>query len=229
MKYKNVREGIFVERPNRFVAKVIVDGVEETVHVKTSGRCEELLLEGCTVLLEESDNEKRKTKYDLIGVYKDGFGLINIDGQVPGKLFREWLELDNGFFPPIEYLNEEFEYENGDFDYYFEQGERKIFIEVRGVNIERLGNGYFPEGPTAKEAEVVEQLCVANKEGYECYMVFIIPMRGVEIVMPNKEVDRIYRDAMVKAIREGVKYLFFACNVSENEITLSHAKLIDHL
>ncbi|MBR6345554.1 MAG: DNA/RNA nuclease SfsA, partial [Lachnospiraceae bacterium] len=120
MRYSKTREAVFVKRPNRFVAVVEIDGVEETVHVNNTGRCEELLVPGCRVILSESDNEKRKTKYDLVAVYKDKIGIVNIDSLAPNVVIKEWLERGNEYFPSIDYLKPECNYDKSRFDFYME-------------------------------------------------------------------------------------------------------------
>ena len=82
MKYKNIKEARFISRPNRFIAKVDIDGEEVTVHVKNTGRCRELLVPGCRVFLERAENPERKTPYDLIAVEK-----VREDGKA---LLKEW-------------------------------------------------------------------------------------------------------------------------------------------
>ena len=91
MKYKKVVEGRFISRPNRFIAYVEIDGKAETVHVKNTGRCKELLTDNATVYLSVSDNPARKTKYDLIAV-KKGELLINMDSQIPNDVCESGLK-----------------------------------------------------------------------------------------------------------------------------------------
>ena len=92
MRYQNTARGIFIDRPNRFIAHVEVDGHTETVHVKNTGRCRELLLPGAEVWLTAPGTEGRKTKYDLTTVKKSNGIMINIDSQAPNTVVREWLE-----------------------------------------------------------------------------------------------------------------------------------------
>lgn len=68
MQYSDIHKAVFLERPNRFIAHCTVDGRLETVHVKNTGRCRELLMPGATVYLEKSSNPNRKTAYDLVTV-----------------------------------------------------------------------------------------------------------------------------------------------------------------
>ena len=143
MKYEHITYGKFDSRPNRFIARVLVDGRLETVHVKNTGRCRELLFPGVDVILEVSDNPKRKTKYDLIGVYKENSGWVNIDSQAPNKVVMEWLEQQE-----YTYIKPEYTYGDSRIDFYMEKGEEKFLMEVKGCTLEVDGIGYFPDAPT---------------------------------------------------------------------------------
>ena len=127
MKYREIADGIFVDRPNRFIAHVGVNGAVETVHVKNTGRCKELLLPGTAVRLEVSDNPKRKTKYDLVAVHKQGLGWVNMDSQAPNKVVGEWLAKQG-----YDYIKPEFTYGKSRIDFYMEKGEQKYLLEVKG-------------------------------------------------------------------------------------------------
>lgn len=150
MKYRYTIKARFVSRPNRFVAKVELDGQCETVHVKNTGRCKELLLPGAEVILAASDNLQRKTKYDLIAVKKETLGWVNIDSQAPNKVVREWLESCPDIFPDMTYIKPEYVFGDSRIDFYIKCGERKILMEVKGCTLEIDGVGYFPDAPTER-------------------------------------------------------------------------------
>ena len=154
MKYQNTIKGRFLERPNRFIAYVDVEGNTETVHVKNTGRCKELLLPGREVVLEISDNPNRKTKYDLIAVYKKGLGWVNIDSQAPNAVVKEWLESDQSGFEGITFLKPEYNFGNSRVDFYLECGQRKILMEVKGCTLEIDKIGYFPDAPTERGVNI---------------------------------------------------------------------------
>ena len=92
MKYCDIYQGRFVDRPNRFIAHIEIEGKRETVHVKNTGRCRELLRQGAAVYVQDNRKPERKTRWDLIAV-KKGDRLINMDSQVPNKIVKEWLEV----------------------------------------------------------------------------------------------------------------------------------------
>ena len=148
MRYPNVTPAVFLARPNRFVAQVLLDGEERTVHVKNTGRCRELLVPGARVWLTRSPNPHRKTAYDLIAVEK-GARLINMDAQAPNQVFREWAEA-GGFLPGLTLLKAEQTHGDSRFDFYWEAGARKGFVEVKGVTLEEGGAVYFPDAPTQR-------------------------------------------------------------------------------
>ena len=123
MQYGQVVTGCFLERPNRFIARVEVDGEEKVCHVKNTGRCRELLTPRAKVILAKGENPNRKTEYDLVAVYK-GERLINLDSQAPNAVFGEWVR-QSGYFPNLTLVKPEYTYRNSRFDYYLEAGDRK--------------------------------------------------------------------------------------------------------
>lgn len=168
MRYEKITKGKFIRRPNRFKAYVELNGEEELVHVKNTGRCAELLKAGATVYVQKSDKEERKTKWDLIAVEK-GQRMINMDSQIPNRVVKEWLEKEN-LFENITCIRPEYTYGNSRFDLYVEAGERKIFIEVKGVTLEEDGVVRFPDAPSERAVKHVEELQKAVKDGYEAYV-----------------------------------------------------------
>lgn len=220
MEYKNTVKGIFKNRPNRFIANVIINGKEETVHVKNTGRCKELLIDGVTVILEESDNTNRKTKYSLISVYK-GEKLINMDSQSPNSVFAEALidgEIEQ--IGSVDFLKREVKYNNSRFDIYYEKNNKKGFIEVKGVTLEENGVVMFPDAPTERGTKHILELIEAKKEGYDVGIAFVVQMKDVKYFTPNKERDKKFYDALYKAYKEGVNIYVYDCIVTENSITL---------
>lgn len=211
MKYKNIIHGIFESRPNRFVAHVWIEGRLETVHVKNTGRCRELLIPGCDVILEISDNPNRKTKYDLICVYKAGFGWINMDSQAPNKVAMEWLKRHD-----YSYIKPEYKYGNSRVDFYMEKGPEKYLMEVKGCTLEIDGVGYFPDAPTERGVKHLRELTKATSEGYRCMITFVIQMEGVHEVRANIATHKEFGEALDEAKKAGVQVLFLKCRVGED-------------
>ncbi|MBO5755298.1 MAG: DNA/RNA nuclease SfsA, partial [Clostridia bacterium] len=169
MKYEQVEKAVFLSRPNRFIAKVSLHGKEETVHVKNTGRCKELLTNGSVVYLKKSDNPARKTAYDLVAVEKKRDGdtlLINMDSALPNAVAAEWLPT-SGLFSPMASIKREVTFGKSRFDLYIEDGERHAFIEVKGVTLEKDGVAYFPDAPTERGVKHLYELAEAVKQGYE--------------------------------------------------------------
>lgn len=213
MKYLKTLQAKFIDRPNRFIAHVDLNGIVETVHVKNTGRCKELLIKGVTVILEESDNESRKTKYDLIAVYKENFGLINIDSQAPNKVAKEWLESKD-----YTYIKPEYTYGNSRIDFYMEKDDRKYLMEVKGCTLERDGIGYFPDAPTERGVKHIYELIKAKEDGYEVSLAFVIQMEGVNEVLPNIETHPEFGVAIDDAKKAGVNIVFIKCRVYEDRL-----------
>lgn len=217
MKYKNIKRAKFLERPNRFVAYIEMDGKREICHVKNTGRCKELLIPGVTIYVQSADNPNRKTPYDLIAVNK-GDRIVNIDSQVPNKVFAEWVR-DKEVFGGLTLLRPEKVFANSRFDFYLEAGGRKIFVEVKGVTLEEKGVALFPDAPTERGIKHIQELEQAVLEGYEAYIFFIIQMKGIKYFSPNYQTYQAFGDALVKAARNGVKVLAFDCDVTPDSIT----------
>ncbi len=218
MKYKNIVKGTFVDRPNRFVAHVIMEGVNGgdpvTVHVKNTGRCKELLLPGAVVLLEKSDNPNRKTAYDLVTVWKEGLGWVNIDSQMPNKVAGEWLK-DQGY----SYIKPEYTWGNSRIDFYMEKGEQRYLMEVKGCTLEIDGVGYFPDAPTERGVKHLRELAKAVREGFSASAAFVIQMNGIKEVRPNIATHPEFGEALREAEEAGVKIIFICCEVTEDEVT----------
>ncbi len=219
MKYKNIITAKFISRPNRFIAVVEIDGKKETVHVKNTGRCKELLIPGTTVFLEKTDNPTRKTQYDLITVLKNGEKLINMDSQVVNEIAVDWLKKGN-IFPKDSVIRREVKYGNSRFDVYMENGSRKAFLEVKGVTLEDNGEVSFPDAPTERGVKHIGELTESLEEGYEAYILFVIQMKGVDYFRPNNEMHREFGDALRKASESGVKVLAVDCIVTEDSIEI---------
>lgn len=224
MKYSKIEYATFLNRPNRFIAKVMMNGKEETVHVKNTGRCKNILHPGVTVALEPSGNPERKTKYDLIAVEDEQLGWVNMDSLAPNKIVKEWLE-SSSFFEGITYLKPEYTYGKSRIDFYVECGERKILMEVKGVTYEKDGVAYFPDAPTERGIKHVEELEQALEKGYETYIAFVIPMAGIDQVRPNREIHPEFADAFEKAHAAGVKVLSLGCEVAPDSIEITRWEL----
>ena len=218
MEYGNMVEARFLRRVNRFTAFVELNGQEEMVHVKNTGRCKELLLEGARVFLEEADKEGRKTKYSLIAVYK-GDMLVNMDSQAPNQMAAEALaEGKIEEIGEVDFLKREVNYENSRFDLFYQKGEKKGFIEVKGVTLEENGIAKFPDAPTDRGAKHLRELIKAKEEGYEAAALFVIQMKGVQEFRPNEERDKNFTAALKEAAKAGVKILAYDCRVQVGKV-----------
>ena len=212
-----------MERPNRFIAYAELNGKKETIHVKNTGRCAELLRPGAVIYVQESDNPERKTKWDLIAVEKEtgrGKRLINMDSQIPNRVVQEWIEAGN-LFPDVSLVRPETTYGNSRFDLYVEAGDRKIFIEVKGVTLEEDGVCRFPDAPSDRAVKHLEELIRAKKEGYETYVFFVIQMKCVSYFTPNTDTHPAFAEALRRAKEAGVEILAYDCNVTPDSIVVS--------
>lgn len=215
LKYREIVDGIFIDRPNRFIAHVDIGGVINTVHVKNTGRCKELLLPKTSVRLEVSDNPNRKTLYDLVAVYKKNFGWINMDSQAPNKVVKEWLEKKD-----YDYIKPEYKYGDSRIDFYMKKGNQEYLMEVKGCTLEIDGMGYFPDAPTTRGVKHLRELIKAKKEGYECTVAFVIQMEGIKEVRPNIDTHPEFGVALQEAKKAGVKILYLTCKVGRDTLEI---------
>lgn len=220
IKYENTVFGEFLSRPNRFIAKVRVNGAEETVHVKNTGKLGELLIPGARVCLQRAGDEKRKTKYDLISVYRDGLGWVNIDSQVPNRLVREWLMQQD-----YDLVKPEYGFGESRIDFYMERGEERFLLEVKGCTLQRGGPGWFPDAVSERAARHERELERAAQSGWHAATAFVIAMEGVEDVLPNAEKDPRFAAAFARAAESGVQQWNFLCGVSADAIWIKEVKI----
>ena len=238
MKYNQVVSGTFLQRPNRFIAHILINGKEEVCHVKNTGRCRELLIPGCTVYCAVSDNPQRKTKYDLIAVEKSienqivfanagipslhgkstpeahSTLLVNMDSQAPNAAVKEWLRSGASPFGKIDFLKPEYKYGNSRFDFYLECNSRKIFLEVKGVTLEDNGIVLFPDAPTERGVKHVRELIRCHEEGFETYVLFVVQMERAMYFTPNRKTHPQFADALCEAKNAGVQLLAYTCKVT---------------
>lgn len=218
MIYTNMTPGHFLDRPNRFIAHVELEGAVETVHVKNTGRCRELLIPGARVYCQRSDNPSRKTKYDLIAVEKNG-RLINMDSQAPNIAAGEWLR--GGGLGKVENLRAETVHGDSRFDFSFTLEGRSCFLEVKGVTLESGGICAFPDAPTIRGAKHLRGLAQAAQEGYGAYVLFVIQMEGVQYLRPNDGTDPDFATALRQASQTGVQVLAMECSVTPERMELT--------
>ena len=218
MKYNDIIEGVFLERPNRFIAKAAINGEEKICHVKNTGRCRELLTAGARIFLEHSADKTRKTEYDLVAVEKNGV-LFNIDSQAPNKVFGEWIST-GGFFENVTLVRPERFFRNSRFDFYIEADGRAIFVEVKGVTLEQDGVLLFPDAPTERGAKHLCELVEAKKQGYDAYIFFIIQTDKCKYFTPNAQTDPKFTNALKYAVGSGVEVRALLCNVTKNELSV---------
>ncbi len=219
MIYENIVEGKFINRPNRFIAHVEIEGQEQVVHVKNTGRCKELLVPGAVVYLERSDNPARTTAYDLIAV-KKGSRIINMDSQIPNKVVAEWLE-KGSFFHDLVSLRPETTYGNSRFDIYVETQTEKVFIEVKGVTLEEDGVVRFPDAPSERALKHVEELIKARESGYRAILFFVVQMEKVKWFTPNMDTQPEFGEALLRAAEAGVEIHAYDCKVTPETITMN--------
>ena len=217
MQYENMVPGVFIARPNRFIAHVEIDGQMEICHVKNTGRCRELLTPGAKVWCQRSGNPSRKTKYDLITV-KKGDRLINMDSQAPNVAAKEWLL--SGGLGEISDLKPEYTHGDSRFDFSFLMEGKRCFLEVKGVTLEDDGVCAFPDAPTERGVKHLKGLTQAAKDGYGAFVLFVIQMADVKYLRPHDERDPAFGAALREAAENGVTVMAMDCGVTEDTMQI---------
>ena len=215
MVYDNITKAKFIRRPNRFIAEVEIDGCRETVHVKNTGRCKELLVPGCEVWLTAPGTPDRKTKYDLVAVRKENGILFNIDSQAPNRVVKEWLMSQD-----YDSVVPEYTYGDSRIDFYMERGNKKYLMEVKGCTLEIDGVGYFPDAPTERGVKHIRELIKATEAGYQAILAFVIQMDGVSEVRANVDTHPEFGAALNDAKNAGVEIMYFRCHVEPDSLTV---------
>jgi len=221
MKYSKVVEGIFLERPNRFVAKVLIDGKDETVHVKNTGRCRELLPKGARVYLADEEGKERKTRYDLIAALKND-RIINMDSQAPNAVVKEALQ-QGLVLRGVKEIKPEYTFGESRFDFFVktEDNDKGAFIEVKGVTLENDNIVSFPDAPSDRAVKHVEELIKARKEGYDAYILFVVQMENVRFLTPNERTHKEFALALRRAKEAGVQILAYDTKVTPDSMVLN--------
>ena len=215
MRYDSVCRAVFLDRPNRFIARVELEGTVETVHVKNTGRCRELLVPGAEVWLSAGAKPGRKTGYDLVAVEKNGT-LFNIDSQAPNRVVREWLE-GQGF----DRVLPEYSFGQSRLDFCLERGGERWLLEVKGCTLERAGIGYFPDAPTQRGARHLRELTAALEQGWRSAVVFVMQAASIRTVLPNRDTDPAFAEALTAAEAAGVRVLCLPCRVTPDSLTIA--------
>lgn len=218
MKYENTFTGRFLERPNRFIAYVEMNGKREKVHVKNTGRCLELLVPGTEVYLEKSNNKARSTAFDLVAVKKQD-RIVNMDSNAPNKVVGEWL-MKKELLKDLSLLRPETTYQNSRFDFYAECGTKKCFIEVKGVTLEKDNIVSFPDAPSERAVKHVQELIKAKQEGYDTYVIFVIQMKDVDFFTPNEKTQPAFAAALREARKAGVCIKAYDCDVTKDSMQI---------
>ena len=224
MRYEDVSRAVFLRRPNRFIAQVELDGREETVHVKNTGRCAELLTPGVTVWVSRARAPKRRTQYDLITVDRGGL-MVNMDSQAPNRLFAEWAEA--GGFGDVTDLKPEQTYGASRIDFSMMRHGLPTFVEVKGVTLEREGAALFPDAPTERGVRHLRELIDAKAAGYGTAICFVIQMKGPAVFRPNRATHPAFADALREASAAGVRILALDCVITPDSARIDAPVPID--
>ena len=217
--YENTVPATFVRRVNRFVAEVLIDGKLEQVHVKNTGRLKELLVPKARVMLQRSEEQNRKTAYDLISVYKKRLRWVNVDSLAPNELMKQQLLRIR-----YDVVKPEYTYGDSRFDFSMERRGERYLTEVKGCTLAadlKRGIGLFPDAPTQRGVKHLDELAAAAREGYHCQIAFVIQMNRIRMVFPNVETQPEFGQALVRAAQSGVEVAYYRCHVDADSIKIT--------
>ena len=219
IQYENNVPGVFVRRVNRFVSEVLIEGKLESVHVKNTGRLQELLAPKAKVTLQKAEDPNRKTGYDLISVYKPRLKWVNIDSIAPNELMKQQIMGLN-----YDLVKPEYTCGGSRFDFYMERQGEKYLTEVKGCTLAadlKRGIGLFPDAPTERGLKHLDELAAASKIGYHCTIAFVIQMNGIHMVFPNNDTQPEFGKALVRAAKAGVQVVYYSCHVEADSIKIT--------
>ena len=225
MRYETIHDAVFLDRPNRFIAHVLLDGEMVVCHVKNTGRCRELLVPGARVILNKGINPMRKTAYDLVSVYK-GTSLINMDSQAPNEIAAEYLPR---LFPDLTELRREVTWGDSRFDIYGVRGDRPFYLEVKGVTLERDGRVYFPDAPTERGVKHLKELVKLKRSGTDACLLFIVQMQDVISLQANRKTDPAFADALIEARDAGVEIYAADCIVMPESVAANEPVKVEYV
>lgn len=222
MRYGAVSWAEFIARPNRFIAQCRLGEEEIRCHVPNTGRCRELLLPGAAAVVERSQNPGRKTGWTLVAVRK-GEMLVNLDSQAPNRVVEEALRagrLDGALGGPVQEVRREVRAGESRLDFTARAAGRTVYVEIKGVTLEREGTALFPDAPTARGARHLEELTRLAAAGFGAAVVFVIQMRGPRLFRPNAGQDPAFARALRRAAAAGVVVAAWDCVVEPGGLTL---------
>jgi sugar fermentation stimulation protein A len=204
--------GIFKNRPNRFIAEVEVDGSLEIAHVPNTGRCRELLVEDAVVWLKPSDNPNRKTKFSLHFVENKGV-LVSLYSQQANSIVYD--AITNGKIKELAGYNHhqrEKTVDNSRIDIYLANEKEECYVEVKGVTLIVDGEARFPDAPTERGAKHLKELIKLKKDGNRCAVFFLIQHPIGKFFRPNWENDPVFSQTLNDAYDAGVEILVYRCD-----------------
>ncbi len=213
----------FVNRPNRFLAQVNVSGELVMAHVPNTSRLTELAIPGVRVGVSYHDDEKRKTKYSLRMMEKEG-AWYSIDSQLPNDLVEEAIRnnvIETAANAQVVEREKTFGNSRFDFKVTDEKGET-LYIEVKGVTLEEDGIGHFPGAPTTRGVKHLNELVEVVNAGHRAAVVFVLQFNGAQGLKPNWITDPVFSQTLFEVSKKGVEVLAYACTVSLEDITMIH-------
>ena len=219
---EKIVEGMFLERPNRYLARVEIDGKETLAHVPDPGRLPGLLLENRKIMLIYQPSEKRKTDYTLVLV-KHGLTWVSVfpafaNSLVSNALIEETLPFLNGYSS----FKSEVKAGNSRFDFHLNFSKKEAYVEVKSVSLVEDGIGKFPDAPTKRGIKHVQELIEFSEKGYRAAVLFVSQRQDTQSITCNDTIDPVFGKWLRKAKNKGVELYGMNCKVTPTTISLNH-------
>lgn len=218
---RDLVEGRFVKRLNRFAALVEVAGQEVMVHVANSGRLEELLVPGYRMLLRPMSGDHRKCRYDL-ALVDVGSVLVSADARLPNALLAEALAQDKlPEFQGYTSVRREVVFGESRLDLLLDGPDGSCYVEAKSVTLVVDGVAWFPDAPTARGVKHLNHLAQAVGLGHRAAVVFVIQREDARALAPYDANDPEFGATLRRSIAAGVEAYAYRCRVTESELTLA--------
>ena len=218
---KKIVGGIFLERPNRYLARVEVRGEEVLAHVPDPGRLPGLMMAGRKVQLVHQPSLKRKTEYTLVLVRHDAIWVstfpVFANALVQDALTKRTLPYFKGY---SEFYSE-VKLGNSRFDFKLTFPLTPVYIEVKSVSLVEKGVGRFPDAPTERGVKHVKELMELCAKGYRTAVVFVSQRSDTQSITCNDDIDPVFGEWLRKAHAKGVELYGMNCKVTPTTISLN--------
>jgi sugar fermentation stimulation protein A len=217
-----IESGEFMERPNRYLARVKINSEELQAHVPDPGRLSGLMIPGREARLIYNPGPKRKTSYTLALIRHENIW-VSVYPVFANKLVGQALaEKRIDCFDSYKDFRAEAKKGKSRFDFRLEFDDDSIgFIEVKSVSLVEEGTGKFPDAPTERGRKHLRELIELKKDGYRSSVMFVSQRSDTRKIIPNAKIDPEFAKILKEAEQCGVELYGYNCRVTKDSISLN--------